>query len=336
MPGEDYQSWSTTATLNGNSDSLINWLEGQTRASVNNSSRSEMAAHAKNRNLLNGSIVTGGTASAQTFTSGVTYTAVPTGMQVMLKIGTSLTSVAGTATTLNMDGIGAVNVKNQRDENVEDGLIAGTYAHFIYNGTNWIWLEAEFHSIVNNIVINQITITTIAAGGAGPVAMVDFTNLDTTEFQRYEIIVSGFMPETLDAFLTVNVSTDNGATFITDASTYQAIEIYGYQLSTGSLGDVHALTWTQNNSYLAVSWPIRDQTAAFPSNIKLTLFGFEPAISPVIQYENSWYQFNDNFSTKSDGNGYGITVTGANAIRLWCSAGNIAKATITVVGYKIG
>jgi len=335
MPGEDYQSWSTTASANGTADSAINWAEGQPRASVNNSSRSQLAAHAKNRNLLSGSITTGGTASAQTFTSGVSYTTVPTGLRARLKIGPGLTSVAGTATTLNMDGIGAVNVKNQRDENVEDGLVAGTYAHFIYNGTNWIWVEGETLSIINNItnvVINQVIIG--ADGGTGPVAFVDFTDLDTTEFQRYEIMVTGFMPEITGAFLSVNVSTDNGATFITTAETYEAIEMYAYQMAYGTLGIVYPFTWTQNFSYLAVSWPIRDTTAAFPSNIKLTLFGFEPVIAPVIHYENSYYQNDDNFSTISTGNGYAYTVTDANAIRLWCSEGNIAKAKITLIGYR--
>src|SRR6476659_5140113 len=101
-PGEDYQSWSVTAANNGAADPLINWVEHQTRESVNNSSRGEMAAHAKNRNLLNGSIVTTGTANAQQFLSGVGDSAVPTGLRATLKVGAGLTSTA--SITLNMDG----------------------------------------------------------------------------------------------------------------------------------------------------------------------------------------------------------------------------------------
>src|SRR6187431_2469163 len=111
MPGEDLQSWSVTAANNSNSDTSINWAEGQPRASVNNSARSMMAAHAKNRNLQNGSIVTGGTADAQTFFSGVGYTVIPTGLRVLLKIGPTLTN-NGPA-TLEMDGLGAVAIKDQ-------------------------------------------------------------------------------------------------------------------------------------------------------------------------------------------------------------------------------
>src|SRR5262245_31050412 len=107
-PGEDIQSWSTTAANNGNADPLINWAERQTRASVNDSSRSEMAAHAKNRNLNNGSIVTTGSADAQAFLSGLTYTTAPTGLKCTLKVGPDLTNT--TTMTLNMDGLGAVVV----------------------------------------------------------------------------------------------------------------------------------------------------------------------------------------------------------------------------------
>jgi len=141
MPGEDIQSWSVTASDNGNSDTAINWVEGQPRASVNNSARSMMAAHAKDRNLLNGSIVTGGTANAQTFTSGVTYTAVPTGLRVLLTIGAGLSNTG--AVTLNMDGIGAIAVRDQGGiDLVSNMLTAGSKVDLVYDGTVWRLLHA--------------------------------------------------------------------------------------------------------------------------------------------------------------------------------------------------
>ena len=66
---EDISSWSITALSNGSADSAINWVEHQPRASVNNSARSVMAALAKFRDMDNGSMVTGGTANAQTVTT---------------------------------------------------------------------------------------------------------------------------------------------------------------------------------------------------------------------------------------------------------------------------
>ena len=140
MATEDLQSWSVTAGSNANADAGINWAEGQARASVNNSARSMMAAHAKDRNLRNGSITTAGTANAQTFSSGVSYTgAVPTGLIVKLKVGVGLTNTA--ALTLNMDAIGAVTVKDMAGRDVVGGaFIAGRYVDLVYNGTNWILL----------------------------------------------------------------------------------------------------------------------------------------------------------------------------------------------------
>ena len=139
MPGENIQDWSVTAANNGTADSLINFAEGQTRASMNDSARSLMAGVAKWRNLLNGSITTGGSANAQTFTSGISYTSVPTGIVVRLKIGSTNTGGA----TLNMDGIGFVGVLTMAGTALVGGeLAAGAYVDLIYNGTNWILLNS--------------------------------------------------------------------------------------------------------------------------------------------------------------------------------------------------
>src|SRR6516225_2314610 len=119
MAGEDYQSWSVTAADNANADSAINWAEGQPRASVNNSSRSQMAAHAKNRNLLNGSIVTTGSPNAHAFISGVSYTAMPAMLVVKLKVGASLTNTG--SATLNMDGLGDFLIKDDKGKNLLGG-----------------------------------------------------------------------------------------------------------------------------------------------------------------------------------------------------------------------
>ena len=145
MPGENYWSWSTIAANNGTADTSIDWHEGQTRASVNNSSRSELAAHAKNRNLLNGSIVTTGSANAQAFISGVGFApgdTIPTGMTVRLRVGSGLTNNA--SMTLNMDGIGANTVKTADGVNLVGGEFVGDgYVDLCFNGTNWVFLYSR-------------------------------------------------------------------------------------------------------------------------------------------------------------------------------------------------
>src|SRR5262245_11654817 len=145
MAGEDIHSWSVTATDNGSSDASITWIEHQARASVNNSARSMMAAHAKERNLLNGSIVTTGTANAQAVLSGRTYTTIPTGLRAKFKVGPGLTNTG--ATTLNMDGLGDTLVKTTAGADLRGGeFVAGEYVDLLYNGTNWLLLGSVLHS----------------------------------------------------------------------------------------------------------------------------------------------------------------------------------------------
>lgn len=177
MPGEDIQSWSKTAASNGNADTLINWLEGQTRASVNNSARGMMAAIAKDRDLHNGSIVTAGTANAQTFLSGVTYTVIPTGLIVRLKIGPLLTNTG--AATLAMDFLAGVAIKDQTGADIAaNALVAGAYADFLWNGTNWILLSKIAATVAVQVFtvsgtytpatgMSYCIIECIGAGGAG-------------------------------------------------------------------------------------------------------------------------------------------------------------------------
>jgi hypothetical protein len=146
IAGEDYQRWSTVAANNGDIDPLIDWQEGQARRTVNNSSRSELAAHAKNRVLNNGSIITTGTANAQAFLSGVTYDAIPINLRCMLKVGSGLTNTG--PMTLNMDGLGNIEVKTETGNGFVGGeFVENRFVNLLYNGTNWIFL----FSVLNNV-----------------------------------------------------------------------------------------------------------------------------------------------------------------------------------------
>ncbi len=211
MPGEDIESWSTTAANNASADSSINWAEGQARASVNDSARSMMAAIAKDRNLKNGSITTGGTANAQTFTSGRSYTAVPTGLRVLLKIGVTNTASA----TLNMDGIGGVTIKDMFGDNISAGaLVLGSYVEFRFDGTNWIVIGGAAQSGA------LVLLSTVTASSS---ATVDFTSGITDLFDEYQIKFSNVTPATGANAFWMRVSRDSGATFLSGTSYRYAI-----------------------------------------------------------------------------------------------------------------
>jgi hypothetical protein len=209
MPGEDIHSWSTTASDNGDADTAINWLEGQARASVNDSARAMMAAHAKNIKLLNGSIETTGTPNAQVFTSGVGYTEYPNGLRALLQIGTATNTGA---TTLNMDGIGPKDVKDWGGGSLVGGeLINGGFVELLYKGGDWRLL----YQPVESVLLNVTTISDVSA--------VNYTGLIQGEFTKYVFVLTEITPKTDGANLYLRVSQDGGLTWLHGASDYAVV-----------------------------------------------------------------------------------------------------------------
>lgn len=100
---EEVAAWSKTAADNNDADAGINWSEGQTPGSVNNSARGMMAAIAKWRDDQAGQLTTGGTANVQTLTTNQGIDALADGIRVHFVASLSNTGAA----TLNVDGLGA-------------------------------------------------------------------------------------------------------------------------------------------------------------------------------------------------------------------------------------
>jgi hypothetical protein len=99
---ESVYLWSTTALTNGAVDSSINFAEGQLPGTVNNSSRSVMAASARFLKDSNGSITSGGSANAYTLTINGTHTAYATG-QIYSFIANFTNTSSATLTVTNGD-----------------------------------------------------------------------------------------------------------------------------------------------------------------------------------------------------------------------------------------
>ena len=99
--------WSTTASSNATADSAINWAEGQTPGSVNDSSRGMMKRIKELLNDLGGVATAGGTANAVTVTSSSPFTAYASGLRVTFKAVSDNTA----ATTLSVNSIGAKSIR---------------------------------------------------------------------------------------------------------------------------------------------------------------------------------------------------------------------------------
>jgi hypothetical protein len=132
MAGEIYD-WSVTAADNATSDATVNWAEGQLPSTVNNSARAMMASVASLVKDIGGTVTTGGSANAHTFTSNVDVSALATGQMFVAKAGFTNTAAA----TMNYSGTSAKAIKRytsagEADLTAGDIRASGIY-HFVYD-----------------------------------------------------------------------------------------------------------------------------------------------------------------------------------------------------------
>lgn len=86
--------WSTTAASNATADPNIGWAEGQLPSTVNNSARAMMAATARFKKDIDGSLTTAGSANAYTLTINNTWTAYANGQIISFKANFANTGAA--------------------------------------------------------------------------------------------------------------------------------------------------------------------------------------------------------------------------------------------------
>src|SRR5689334_7443732 len=99
--------WSKTPASNANADSAIDWSEGQTPGSVNDSARQMMGRVAEFRDDIAGSITAGGTANALTVTANSGFTTYANGQMVAFIAASTNTAAA----TLAVNGLAAKSIR---------------------------------------------------------------------------------------------------------------------------------------------------------------------------------------------------------------------------------
>ncbi|WP_377829745.1 phage tail protein [Bradyrhizobium lupini] len=138
--------WSQTASADATADSTINWAEGQSPASVNDSARAMMAAMAKYRDDNSGALITGGTSTAYTLTSNQVFSskAVMNGAEISFTIN----ATNGPSPTLNVDGLGADPITLDGINAVPTGtLIAGSVYTAVYYFSGTAWRLKDFYQL---------------------------------------------------------------------------------------------------------------------------------------------------------------------------------------------
>lgn len=136
--------WSQTAASNANADSTINFAEGQAPSSLNDSSRGVMAAVAKYRDDMAGSITTGGTSTAYTVTSNQVFDTLAHLNNQIIAFVPHTTN--GATVTLNVDSLGAKPLRQAPSVEIPAGvLVAGTPYAATYNNSNGEFILAGFY-----------------------------------------------------------------------------------------------------------------------------------------------------------------------------------------------
>lgn len=133
--------WSQTAAADASADSTINWAEGQSPSSINNSARAMMAATAKWRDDITGIATTGGSGAAYTISSNQVITSNTNGFTVQFTPGVTNTG----AVTLSVDGNTAKPLRFLTGVDLLAGsLISGSLYQATYRLGSDEWLLHSF------------------------------------------------------------------------------------------------------------------------------------------------------------------------------------------------
>lgn len=203
--------WSKTAATNNTADSAVNWQEGQAPSSVNDSARGMMAATAKWRDDLNGSLVTGGTTTAYTLTTNQSFAALAAGLQVGFQINATNTGT----TTLAVDGLTAKPLRSAAGVELLAGslLIGAVYraTYFTSNSGEWI---VESYPVLGDLQVGTAKIaasavTTAKINDAAVTLAKMESRTQNTLVGRYTASTGAPQEVTVGAGLLLNTSTGN-------------------------------------------------------------------------------------------------------------------------------
>jgi len=141
-----FWSWSRTPANNATADSTINWAEGQSPSSVNDSARAMMARAAEWRDDVSGILQTIGTPTGYIVTSNQVFDTFPHmhGAMIAFVPHTS----CGATVTLNVDNLGPKPLRTSPGVELQSGmLIQGTPYVATYNNSDGVFYLRGFYAL---------------------------------------------------------------------------------------------------------------------------------------------------------------------------------------------
>ena len=231
MAGNVY-TWSTTAATNASADSDINFAEGQTPGSVNDSARGLMAGVAGILKDNNASITTGGSANAYTATSNIAIAALATGLKLILKANFSNTG----ACTLNLtpSGGAAFGAKAIRvvDSGADRALLDGEIQN---NGIYLFNYDAAANSAAGAWILlnpSRPGPKLLSTGTFSAVSTLDFVLTTYTSFRALQFLLTNVTSSATNT-IQARTSTNGGSTYDSGAGNYSWAQAF-VSSSTGA------------------------------------------------------------------------------------------------------
>ncbi len=150
--------WSGVASQNASADPSINWREGQSPSSVNDSARAMMAALAAYRDDISGLLATGGTSTAYTVTTNQGLCLSPsTTPQNGQQLSLTMSATNGASPTLQADTCSAYPIQSASGVAVGAGsLVSGSPYTFSFSTTNNAWMLRDFYSTAITVPIGGL------------------------------------------------------------------------------------------------------------------------------------------------------------------------------------
>lgn len=181
--------WSTTAANNANADPTINWAEGMSPSSVNDSARAMMQQIAFWRKDTTGSnLQVSGTSTAFVITSNEGFTSKSVMAGAVLNF---YTAVNGANPTLNVDGLGASPIRI----NATDALPAGAWqqlghATATYSASLDAWVVENYYASSFNIPLGGYLYSSVSTAPNANFVATDGGCISRTTYAAYFAAVS--------------------------------------------------------------------------------------------------------------------------------------------------
>ena len=291
-----------------------------------------------------------GSSGAHTITTSRSISAYSTGMSFRFRPN----HTTGTANTLNVDSVGAVNMKvyefagtlrnfTNYDFSANDivtaiydgtqficsteragvasttsrGPVQGATAAELLAGTAFKWPDAD-------IIQAQQGLWMIESQDASADASLNFTGFDNSIWDAYQFEFANLLPSSDGAGLRIRTSTDGGSTYASGASTYT-----NRLITTTTSSSVYSSTDNASVVTDAVGSDTNEQGVSG----SLTLQGAGLAVRTMWQWQASGWASAGTLALWQGATAR-LEAADIDALQFYYSVGNITSGTITMYGLK--